>query len=562
LRLLATGAMPATAAPAYATTAEVGSSGNEDAAGGRTAPPRGSLNALVLGTSAAGKSTLIGHLVCKRGCAEASVLKQLECNATPAGSEHCDFALVVDRPRRGCEAPCADGDAQKWHVDVGDYRLVVSEMAGDRRHLKDVAAEGFEPHSGSVDVALVVVSAAPGELEKGLSADGQTREHALLARVIGAGHVVVCVTKMDEAAEPYSEARFEEAAGLMRKLLRKVGFAGDAPCIPMSGRAGDNVVQCSQKMAWYGGPTLVAALDAIPAPAPPAAAPLRVVVREVYYIDSVGAVAAGRVEQGTLRFGQQVVFAPGGATGKVRSVEVDRETVREAHARDLVSFAVEGLDAGDLQRGMVVSEAADPLVASEAFTAQVAVLRGPADVKAGFSVVLACHAATVPCQVEEILSLLDKRTGDVRQDKPAVLKAGDVGLVRFRPLSQLCVEAFGDSPGLGPCPSLSRFATPREQVAVALVGVIREVHGVSPKAEAAGPAQAVTPAAAEAGTAAAGEAGQGKSSPVPAAPQVDEDGTSCVPAAPDTAPGATLGKSEEEEDEEDDDEGGGIIGGS
>lgn len=432
------------------------------------------LDVIFLGDSSCGKSTVAGHLICKCDGADKKVMEQLAREAEEAGSQVCEYALVMDhfgraRGAGSCATPSAFECAPLWHIESESFRLAISEVPGDREFLKQTVAGGIGEH---FDVAVLVVSAAPGELERGLSSGGQTREHALLAQCLGAQHLVVCVTKMDAAApNPYSEARFDLAKQQTGSFLERLGTSVKAVVfVPVAGQSGENLVDAAAHMAWYKGPTLLQALDGLQPPCRPVHDPLRVTVREAYHLESVGAVAAGRVEAGVLRLGTQVQLAPGGASGKVRTIEADNATVREAYPRELVSFVVEGLGVADLRRGMVASEAKAPALEVETFLARIIVLCGPGEVTAGFSPVLACHSTQVPCRVEELVARLDRRTGEEVELKPAVLRAGHAGLVRFRPEQPVCLEAFDD------CPQLGHFSTTREQTAITMMGIVSEVQ--------------------------------------------------------------------------------------
>ena len=105
-----------------------------------------------------------------------------------------------------------------------------------------------------------------GEFEAGISKNGQTREHALLAYTLGVKQLIVAVNKMDSTEPPYSQARFEEIQKEVAGFIKKVGFSrcigftyilqvGYNPAavafVPISGWHGDNMIQTSTNMSWY-----------------------------------------------------------------------------------------------------------------------------------------------------------------------------------------------------------------------------------------------------------------------------------------------------------------------
>merc|ERR1712112_200080 len=101
---------------------------------------------------------------------------------------------------------------------------------------------------------------------------------------------------------------------------------------PVSCWHGDNMLEKSEKMAWwtggYGdgkkekgwskdvkgtvttGMTLIDALDAIIPPQRPTDKPLRLPLQDVYKIGGIGTVPVGRVETGVIKPGMVVTFAP------------------------------------------------------------------------------------------------------------------------------------------------------------------------------------------------------------------------------------------------------------
>lgn len=102
------------------------------------------------------------------------------------------------------------------------------------------------------DVALLVVSAAKGEYEAGVSRSGQTREHALLAYTLGVKQMIVCVNKMDLTEPPYSQNRYDEVVRGVKVFLRKIGYDITAiPVVPISGWTGENMITPTQKVIMF-----------------------------------------------------------------------------------------------------------------------------------------------------------------------------------------------------------------------------------------------------------------------------------------------------------------------
>lgn len=202
----------------------------------------------------------------------------------------------------------------------------------------------------------------------------------------------------------------------------------------------------------------------------PAEKPLRLPVLKVHNIQGAGTVIVGRVESGTLRTGIKVIFSPGGVMGEVRSIQVGGKDVSEAKGGDVVGFSVgDDIASSDLRRGMVASLTADdPVGACDTMVAQVVVLEHPGTIRAGYCPQIAVHTAQIPCEFEELLSKIDRKTGKESEANPECAKSGDVITVRMRPIDHVCIEVFQAYPSLG------RF-TVRDHGRTVAVGVVKEV---------------------------------------------------------------------------------------
>ena len=126
---------------------------------------------------------------------------------------------------------------------------------------------------------MPIIASGAGEFEAGISKNGQTREHALLAYTLGVKQLIVTVNKMDCTEPPYSQSRFEEIQKKVSGFIKKVGYNPAAvPFVPISGCHRDNMLQTSANMGWYKGwavTTLLEALDFIVPPSRPTDKPLR-----------------------------------------------------------------------------------------------------------------------------------------------------------------------------------------------------------------------------------------------------------------------------------------------
>merc|ERR1712219_31741 len=290
--------------------------------------------------------------------------------------------------------------------------------------------------ASQADVALLMVPANKGGFETSIQkgnhkkgeVQGQTRQHARLLHLLGVEQVIVGVNKMDSTQpKPFSQDRYKEIEKEVKKMLTKIGF--------------------KPKKKEVEGVTLLDALNnVVHVPKRPTKKPLRMPVSGVYKIKGVGDVITGRVEQGTLKLGPNVVFAPTGVSGKCFSIEMHHKTVDKAGPGDNVGVNVKGLPKENMPKvGDVMSvEGADgdddPPKAAETFRAAVFVQDHPgqlksasADGKGGFTPSIHVRTAKAPCQLMKILWKRGKSTSNVKVEEPQFIEAGDEAEVIFKP---------------------------------------------------------------------------------------------------------------------------------
>nr|BAK52319.1 translation elongation factor 1 alpha [Ergobibamus cyprinoides] len=423
------------------------------------------VNLVVIGHVDVGKSTTTGHLIYKCGGIDKRTIEKFEKEASELGKGSFKYAWVLDKLKAERERGITI-DIALWKFESPKYSFTIIDAPGHRDFIKNMITG-----TSQADVALLVVAAGVGEFEAGISKDGQTREHALLANTLGVKQMIVGVNKMDSESVKFNQARYEEIAKEVGSFIKRVGYnPKSVPFVPISGWAGDNMLERSPNMPWYKGPILIEALDLIEPPKRPTDKPLRLPIQDVYKIGGIGTVPVGRVETGLLKPGMVITVAPTQVTTEVKSVEMHHESLPEAGPGDNVGFNVKNVSVKEIRRGNVVGDSKrDPPYGAETFVSQVIVMNHPGQIHNGYSPVLDCHTAHIACKFVTIDQKLDKRTSAVKEENPKFIKSGDSAIVTMAPSKPMVVEAFTEYPPLG------RFAI-RDMRQTVAVGVIRSVN--------------------------------------------------------------------------------------
>jgi len=433
------------------------------------------INIVVIGHVDAGKSTTTGHLIYKCGGIDKRTIEKFEKESKDMGKASFKYAWVLDKLKAERERGITI-DIALWKFETPKYYITIIDAPGHRDFIKNMITG-----TSQADCAVLVIASGTGEFEAGIAKNGQTREHALLAYTLGVKQMIVAVNKMDDKSVNYSQARFTEIQTEVSNFLKKIGYNPEKiPFVPISGWNGDNMLEKSDNMTWYKGPTLLEALDQIQEPKRPSDKPLRLPLQDVYKIGGIGTVPVGRVETGILKPGQVVTFAPSGISTEVKSIEMHHESLPQATPGDNVGFNVKNVAVKDLRRGYVAGDSKqDPPIETESFNAQVIVLNHPGEIHNGYAPVLDCHTAHIACKFSELLTKVDRRSGKELEKEPKNIKSGDAAIVKLIPSKPMCVETFMDYPPLG------RFAV-RDMRQTVAVGVIKEVtkKDLSKKADA------------------------------------------------------------------------------
>ncbi|KAH8120351.1 translation elongation factor [Phellopilus nigrolimitatus] len=432
------------------------------------------VNVVVIGHVDSGKSTTTGHLIYKCGGIDKRTIEKFEKEAAELGKGSFKYAWVLDKLKAERERGITI-DIALWKFETPKFMVTVIDAPGHRDFIKNMITG-----TSQADCAILIIAGGTGEFEAGISKDGQTREHALLAFTLGVRQLIVAVNKMDTTN--WSESRFGEIIKETSNFIKKVGYNPKAVAfVPISGWHGDNMLEESANMPWYKGwtketkagvvkgKTLLDAIDAIEPPLRPENKPLRLPLQDVYKIGGIGTVPVGRVETGIIKAGMVVTFAPSNVTTEVKSVEMHHEQLVQGTPGDNVGFNVKNVSVKEIRRGNVASDSKnDPAKGAASFNAQVIILNHPGQIGAGYAPVLDCHTAHIACKFAELIEKIDRRTGKTMEASPKFVKSGDACIAKLIPSKPMCVESYNEYPPLG------RFAV-RDMRQTVAVGVIKSV---------------------------------------------------------------------------------------
>ncbi len=380
-----------------------------------------------------GKSTLIGRLLYDTKQILVDQLEHIEDASRRRGHDYVDLALLTDGLRAERE--------QGITIDVA-YRSFVTP----RRRFQLADAPGHIQYTrnmvtgaSTADVAVILVDARQGVIE-------QTRRHSYIVSMLELPHVVYTVNKMDLV--DYAEERFDEIVRDLSELAGQLKLH-DPTMIPISALKGDNVVDRTDAMPWYAGPTLLDHLESIELAADLNVADRRLPVQWVIrpmadeHHDYRG--YAGQVAGGTWRAGDQVVVLPSGLRSIVAAVETAEGPVDEAIPGQSVTILL--ADDLDVSRGDLLADPDDLPVVAREVTARVCWMsERPIEDRAR---VLVKHTTrTVTARIDEIVSVVDIATLEDRP-APGKMELNDLGVVRFRLAEPLAVDPYAQNRATG-----------------------------------------------------------------------------------------------------------------
>jgi bifunctional enzyme CysN/CysC len=303
-----------------------------------------------------GKSTLIGRLLYDSKMIFEDQLAALEADSKRVGTQgqNIDFALLVD----GLAAEREQGitiDVAYRYFATDRRKFIVADTPGHEQYTRNMVTG-----ASTADLAVILIDARKGVLT-------QTRRHSYLAHLIGIRNLVLAVNKMDLIG--YDQARYDAIVADYRAFASSIGIK-DFVAIPISGLAGDNISKRSEKMPWYGGPSLIEHLETVEFDANAAqASPFRMPVQWVNRPNLDFRGFAGLIASGSVAPGDKVRVLPSGRTSQVsRIVTFDGDLPRAVAAQSITLCLSDEIDCS---RGDVIVAADAPAEVADQFEATI-----------------------------------------------------------------------------------------------------------------------------------------------------------------------------------------------
>jgi len=348
------------------------------------------LKIVIVGHVDHGKSTLVGRLLHDTGSLPEGKLEELQKVAASRGTAF-EWANLMDALQCERDQNVTVDTAQIW-FSTKKRQYVIIDAPGHKEFLKNMITGAAQ-----ADAALLLIDANEGAQE-------QSCRHAYLIHLLGIQQVAVLVSKMDLCH--YVQARFSEIERAHRAFLQRLGLEPKV-FVPVSARHGDNVASRSDKMPWWNGPTVLDALDLFQVSNSAADQPLRFTIQDVYRFDE-RRILAGRVESGTLRVGDQLVFCPGSRISTVKSIERWSAPARdEATTGESIGFTL--TEQVFVERGAIAAlQTAMPYELAR-FKARIFWL-GHAPFIKGRTYKLKLATQEVDCELDQITRLIDAAT--------------------------------------------------------------------------------------------------------------------------------------------------------
>jgi len=374
-----------------------------------------------------GKSTLIGRLLYDTKTIFEDQLEAVERASIQMGAEYTNLALLTDGLRAEREQGITIDVAYRYFA-TPKRKFIIADTPGHTQYTRNMVTG-----ASTADLAIVLLDARKGVLE-------QSKRHSFLASLLRIPHLVLAVNKMDLV--DYDQKRFEEVKDEFRDFASKLDIA-DLMFIPVSALHGDNVVDRSENMGWYEGPSLLHHLEEVHIASDrnhiDTRFPVQYVIRPQSdeYHDYRG--YAGTMAGGVLRPGDDVVVLPSGFQSTVKSIETLDGPLDEAFAPMAVTVRLN--DEIDISRGDMIVRANNQPEVSQDIDAMVSWMNERSPLTTSSKLVIKHTTRTTTAVVKDLSYMLDINSLH-RNESATELKLNEIGRVQLRTQTPLFFDEY------------------------------------------------------------------------------------------------------------------------
>jgi bifunctional enzyme CysN/CysC len=385
--------------------------------------PTEQLKIVIVGHVDHGKSTFVGRLFYDTNSLPEGKYEKIKAACERRGVPF-EWAFLTDGLQAERDQNITIDTAQIWFRTPKRHYVII-DAPGHTEFLKNMVTG-----AANAEAALLLIDATEGVQE-------QSRRHGYLLHLLGINQIAVLVNKMD--LKGYNDKVFKNIEKQYREFLDQLGVVPRL-FIPISAKLGDNVATKSANMPWYAGRTVLQALDDFQIAEKPHNLPLRFPIQDIYRFDE-RRILAGRIESGTLRVGDRLVFSPRNKTSTVKSIECWNAPPRtEAGAGESIGITL--TEQIFVNRGQVASHEQDAPVETDVFNAKLFWL-GRQNLEVGRKVKLKLTTEEIECQVQSIEKIIDASTlAEIDSSQRNYIARNDVAEVTIRTKSPIAFDCY------------------------------------------------------------------------------------------------------------------------
>ena len=378
-----------------------------------------------------GKSTLIGRLLLDSKQVLTDQLEHVEEASRRRGAGMVDLSLLVDGLRAEREQGITIDVAYRYFA-TAKRTFIIADTPGHVQYTRNMVTG-----ASTADLAVILVDARKGLLE-------QSKRHAFISSRLGISQLVVAVNKMDLV--DYDEEVFDAIVREFCDFARGLAGVRDIVYVPISAKLGDNVVDRSEHMPWYGGTPLLEHLETVEVADArnrhDARFPVQWVIRD-HQSDYRG--YAGQLAGGTLRPGDEVLVLPSGQSTRIARIDTYDGALQEALAGMSVTLLLE--DELDISRGDIICHPHDAPQLSRELQATVCWMTdAPLRAGARYAIKHATHAARAV--IDEVVDRVDVHTLSPNENATE-LALNDIGTVRLRTSKPMAFDPYARNRATG-----------------------------------------------------------------------------------------------------------------